>query len=87
MVLAVQDTTEFNLSHLHATEGLGYGTGGNERGFMMHSLLAVIRRNTNRVRWRAKLRKLAASRSQDLNRTCMRPPYRASDTTDARFVK
>lgn len=41
VVLAVQDTTEFNLSHLHATEGLGHGTGGNERGFMMHSLLAV----------------------------------------------
>jgi hypothetical protein len=41
VVLAIQDTTEFNLSHLHATEGLGYGTGGNERGFMMHSPLAV----------------------------------------------
>ena len=41
VVLAIQDTTEFNLAHLHATEGLGYGTGGNERGFMMHSLLAV----------------------------------------------
>ncbi|MFT4511204.1 transposase DNA-binding-containing protein [Caballeronia sp. 15711] len=41
VVLAIQDTTEFNLSHLHATEGLGYGAGGNERGFMMHSLLAV----------------------------------------------
>jgi hypothetical protein len=41
VVLAIQDTTEFNLTHLHATEGLGYGTGGNERGFMMHSLLAV----------------------------------------------
>ena len=27
VVLAVQDTTEFNLSHLPATEGLGYGTG------------------------------------------------------------
>jgi len=41
VVLAVQDTTEFNLSHLPATEGLGYGTGKNPRGFMMHSLLAV----------------------------------------------
>ena len=41
VVLAVQDTTEFNLSHLSATEGLGYGTGNNLRGFMMHSLLAV----------------------------------------------
>ena len=41
VVLAVQDTTEFNLSHLPATEGLGYGTGNNPRGFMMHSLLAV----------------------------------------------
>ncbi|GJG94966.1 IS4 family transposase [Cupriavidus pauculus] len=41
VVLAIQDTTEFNLTHLHATQGLGYCTGGNERGFMMHSLLAV----------------------------------------------
>lgn len=41
VVLAVQDTTEFNLSHLPATEGLGYGTGHNLRGFMMHSMLAV----------------------------------------------
>ncbi|CAN7806747.1 transposase DNA-binding-containing protein [Paraburkholderia hospita] len=41
VVLAIQDTTEFNLTHLHATEGLGPCTGGNERGFMMHSLLAV----------------------------------------------
>ncbi|SEF12485.1 Transposase DDE domain-containing protein [Burkholderia sp. WP9] len=41
VVLAVQDTTEFNLSHLHATEGLGYGSGRHERGFIMHSLLAV----------------------------------------------
>ncbi|MDX6012219.1 IS4 family transposase [Cupriavidus necator] len=41
VVLAIQDTTEFNLTHLHATEGLGRCTGGNERGFLMHSLLAV----------------------------------------------
>jgi hypothetical protein len=41
VVLAAQDTTEFNLAHLPATEGLGYGTGNNLRGFMMHSLLAV----------------------------------------------
>jgi hypothetical protein len=41
VVLAVQDTTEFNLSHLRATEGLGYGSGRYERGFIMHSLLAV----------------------------------------------
>ncbi|MDR5777188.1 MULTISPECIES: transposase DNA-binding-containing protein [unclassified Caballeronia] len=41
IVLAAQDTTEFNLTHLPATQGLGYGTGGNERGFLMHSLLAV----------------------------------------------
>jgi Transposase DNA-binding len=41
VVLAVQDTTEFNLSHLCATEGMGRGTGNNLRGFMMHSLLAV----------------------------------------------
>ncbi|MCA8095565.1 IS4 family transposase [Burkholderia anthina] len=41
VVLAIQDTTEFNLTHLRATEGLGPCTGGNERGFLMHSLLAV----------------------------------------------
>ena len=41
VVLTVQDTTEFNLSHLCATEGMGRGTGNNLRGFMMHSLLAV----------------------------------------------
>ncbi|WP_316157824.1 IS4 family transposase [Cupriavidus sp. BIC8F] len=41
VVLAIQDTTEFNLTHLPATEGLGRGNGGNERGFLMHSLLAV----------------------------------------------
>jgi hypothetical protein len=43
VVLAVQDTTEFNLSHLLATEGLGYISGNTTcvRGFMMHSLLAV----------------------------------------------
>ncbi|MFM0213923.1 IS4 family transposase [Paraburkholderia sediminicola] len=41
VVLAVQDTTEFNLTHLGATEGLGYGTGNQSRGFMLHSLLAV----------------------------------------------
>jgi hypothetical protein len=41
VVLAVQDTTEFNLTHLEATEGLGYGTGNMSRGFMLHSLLAV----------------------------------------------
>lgn len=41
VVLAVQDTTEFNLTHLHATEGLGHCAGHNLRGFMMHSMLAV----------------------------------------------
>jgi hypothetical protein len=41
VVLAAQDTTEFNLMHLPATEGPGYGTGNNLRGFLMHSLLAV----------------------------------------------
>lgn len=41
VVLAAQDTTEFNLTHLPATEGLGYGSGGKERGFLMHSLLAL----------------------------------------------
>jgi len=41
VVLAVQDTTEFNLANLPATEGLGHGTGGNLHGFMLHSVLAV----------------------------------------------
>jgi hypothetical protein len=41
VVLAAQDTTEFNLTHLSATRGMGYGTCGNQRGFLMHSLLAV----------------------------------------------
>jgi hypothetical protein len=41
VVLAAQDTTEFNLSHLRATEGLGCGSGPHVRGFLMHSLLAL----------------------------------------------
>ncbi|BBE09381.1 Transposase for transposon Tn5 [Mycoavidus cysteinexigens] len=41
VVLAVQDTTEFNLTHLPATEGLGYCSSKHVRGFMMHSMLAV----------------------------------------------
>jgi hypothetical protein len=41
VVLTIQDTTEFNLTHLPATDGLGRCTGGNERGLLMHSLLAV----------------------------------------------
>src|SRR6218665_764007 len=41
VVLVPQDTSEFNLTHLPATEGLGLGTGGNRHGFMIHSQLAV----------------------------------------------
>lgn len=43
VVLAVQDTTEFNLSHLGSTEGLGYLSNSSlsMRGFMMHSMLAI----------------------------------------------
>ncbi|WP_265286903.1 IS4 family transposase [Verminephrobacter eiseniae] len=41
VVLVAQDTSEFNLTHLPATEGLGLGTGGNRHGFMIHSQLAV----------------------------------------------
>ncbi|SOE96936.1 Transposase DNA-binding [Burkholderia sp. D7] len=41
VVLAPQDTTEFNLMHLPATQGLGHGTSSNLHGFMLHSLLAV----------------------------------------------
>ncbi|WP_322784438.1 IS4 family transposase [Verminephrobacter eiseniae] len=41
VVLVPQGTSEFNLTHLPATEGLGLGTGGNRHGFMIHSQLAV----------------------------------------------
>lgn len=41
LVLVPQDTSEFNLAHLPATQGLGHGTGGNRHGFMIHSQLAV----------------------------------------------
>lgn len=41
IVLAIQDTTEFNLSHLPATTGLGYTSNIHVRGYMMHSMLAV----------------------------------------------
>lgn len=41
IVLAIQDTTEFNLSHLPATSGLGYGGNKQVRGYFMHSMLAV----------------------------------------------
>ena len=41
VVLAIQDTTEYNLSHLSATEGLGYCSDKHVKGFLMHSMLAV----------------------------------------------
>lgn len=41
VVLAIQDTTEFNLSHLPATTGLGYCSNINVRGYLMHTMLAV----------------------------------------------
>lgn len=41
VVLAVQDTTEFNLTHLKCTDGLGYTSDEDVRGFFMHSMLAV----------------------------------------------
>jgi hypothetical protein len=41
VALAIQDTTEYNLSHLSATGGLGYGSSQHTRGFMMHSSFAV----------------------------------------------
>lgn len=41
VVLAIQDTTEYNLSHLRATEGLGYTSDKHVRGFLMHSMLAM----------------------------------------------
>jgi hypothetical protein len=42
VVLVAEDTTEFNLSHLPATKGLGHLSRALAlRGFLMHSLLAV----------------------------------------------
>jgi len=41
VVLAIQDTTEYNLSHLPATTGLGYCSNIHVRGYLMHSMLAV----------------------------------------------
>jgi hypothetical protein len=41
LVLAVQDSTEYNLTHLPATEGLGYCSHKHVRGFLMHSMLAL----------------------------------------------
>lgn len=42
VVLVAEDTTEFDLSHLPATQGLGYVSSPLPlRGFLMHSLLAV----------------------------------------------
>lgn len=42
VVLVAADTTEFNLSHLPGTQGLGYLSSPLAlRGFLMHSLLAV----------------------------------------------
>lgn len=42
VVLAAEDTTEFNLSHLPATQGLGHVSSALPcRGFLMHSLLAL----------------------------------------------
>lgn len=41
VVLAAQDTTEYNLTHLAATQGLGYCSHKDVRGFFMHSLLAL----------------------------------------------
>jgi len=41
VILAIQDTTEYNLTHLHATQGLGYCSDIRIRGFLMHSMLAL----------------------------------------------
>jgi len=41
LILAVQDTTEYNLTHLPATVGLGYCSHKDVRGFFMHSMLAL----------------------------------------------
>jgi hypothetical protein len=41
VVLVAQDTTEFNLTHLEATTGLGYTSHACLRGFFLHSELAL----------------------------------------------
>jgi Transposase DNA-binding/Transposase Tn5 dimerisation domain len=41
VVLAVQDSTEYNLTHLPATQGMGYCSHKHVRGFFMHSMLAL----------------------------------------------
>lgn len=41
VILAVQDTTEYNLTHLSSTTGLGYCSHAHMRGFFMHSMLAL----------------------------------------------
>lgn len=41
VVLAVQDSTEYNLTHLPATQGVGYCSHRHVRGFFMHSMLAL----------------------------------------------
>jgi hypothetical protein len=41
VVLAVQDTTEINLSHHPATQGTGYLANPKSQGMLVHSLLAV----------------------------------------------
>lgn len=41
VVLAVQDSTEYNLTHLPATQGVGYCSHKHVRGFFMHSMLAL----------------------------------------------
>ncbi len=41
VILAVQDTTEYNLTNLPATTGLGYCSDKRTRGFLMHSMLAL----------------------------------------------
>lgn len=41
LILAVQDSTEYNLTHLPGTAGLGYCSHKDVRGFFMHSMLAL----------------------------------------------
>ncbi|MFZ5487949.1 MAG: IS4 family transposase [Pseudomonadota bacterium] len=41
VVLVACDSTEFNLTHLAATTGLGHGSQAHLRGFFMHSQLAL----------------------------------------------
>jgi hypothetical protein len=47
IVLFVQDTSDLNFSSHEALEGRGHTSDGSDRGFLLHSCLAVIPENHN----------------------------------------